>query len=155
MFSSSALEKRYYILLSRHGELEPRNMSGVGRMIRKRRREFRGWGREKGGGERLRRHEQASSEPRSRTQLVRIHDDSPLLTSCRTCTNRERILARHREYTGGGPEDSIGVNQVKWATPSGPRRRRRLQSLRRRQTGPERDRDRVPQNVGRAVRWAC
>ena len=42
------------------------------------------------------------------------------------------ILALHRECAGGGPEDSIGVNEVEWATPSGPRRRRRLQSLRRR-----------------------
>ena len=36
------------------------------------------------------------------------------------------ILARHRECAGGGPEDSMGVNEGEWATPSGPRRRRRL-----------------------------
>ena len=73
----------------------------------------------------------------SRTRLlVRILDDSPkrptLTTFYLVYTDRNGILVLHREYATGGPEDSIGVDEVEYAVPSGPHPRRRLQSLRRR-----------------------
>ena len=52
----------------------------------------------------------------SRTRLVRILDDSPkrptLTTFYLVYTDRDGILVLHREYAGGGPEDSIGVDEV-------------------------------------------
>ncbi len=52
----------------------------------------------------------------SRTRFVRILDDSPkrptLTTFYHVYTDRDEILVLHREYAGGGPEDSIGVDEV-------------------------------------------
>ena len=63
--------------------------------------------------------EQASAGLEGRTQLVRI-------------TNRGwdhgARTHLHRECAGCVPEDSMGVDEVEWATPSGFRRRRRLWS---------------------------
>jgi hypothetical protein len=65
------------------------------------------------------------------------------------------IQALHRECAGGGPEDSIGVNKVEWVTPSGPRRRRRLQSLRRRRRAGNANGIASGKNIGRAVSRVC
>ncbi len=64
-----------------------------------------------------------SSHPRRQPQTTRAN-----ILPCQAPTE-DRILALHRERPGGSPEDSVAVNEVEMATPSGPRRRRRLSSL--------------------------
>ncbi|KAK4096772.1 hypothetical protein N658DRAFT_333307 [Parathielavia hyrcaniae] len=52
--------------------------------------------------------------------------ERPREHSALSASTGDRILApkiHHRECVGGVPEDSMGVNEVEWVTPSGLRRR--------------------------------
>ncbi len=70
-----------------------------------------------------------------------------------------KILALHRECAGGGLEDSMGVNEVEWATPSGPLSTAPFAVVTATATVWERkldgERDCDQQNIGRVVRRVC
>ena len=95
-------------------------------MMRKRGEDFGvGGRREEGGSDGM---SELAPSLEGRTRLVRILDDSPKRPALTTLSapTGDGILALYRECAGGGPEGSMGMNKVERATPSGPRRWRRL-----------------------------